>query len=104
MHNGGNEAPERSALNDDQVNILMDAIKDCPPYLFCMIGLYAGLRTEEILGLKWDCVHLDEPPHIDVRESFPIQGQQAGGYGSPEVQSGQTDDSNSQPTRRLPEG
>lgn len=74
MHNGGNEAPERSALNDDQVNILMNAIKDCPPYLFCMIGLYAGLRTEEILGLKWDCVHLDEPPHIDVRRASRFKG------------------------------
>jgi len=69
MHNGGNEAPERTALNDVQTKTLMDAIKDCPPFLFCMIALYAGLRTEEILGLKWDCVHLDEPPHIDVRRA-----------------------------------
>ena len=27
-------------------------------YVFVMIGLYAGLRREEILGLKWDCVPL----------------------------------------------
>ena len=25
-----------------------------------MLGLYAGLRREEILGLQWDCVHIDE--------------------------------------------
>ncbi len=69
MHNGGNEPPERTALNDKQMDTLLDAIKDCPPFLFCMIGLYAGLRTEEILGLKWDCVHLSEPPFIDVRRA-----------------------------------
>lgn len=69
MHNGGNEPPEKTALNNAQIKTLLNAIKDCPPYLFCLLGLYAGLRTEEILGLKWDCVHLNEPPHIDVRRA-----------------------------------
>lgn len=36
-----------------------------------MIGLYAGLRREEILALQWDCVFLDEAvPYIAVRRAW----------------------------------
>lgn len=36
-----------------------------------MLGLYAGLRREEILGLQWDCVHIDEDiPYISVRRAW----------------------------------
>lgn len=36
-----------------------------------MIGLYAGLRREEILALQWDCVFLDAPtPYISVRRAW----------------------------------
>jgi len=36
-----------------------------------MIGLYAGLRREEILALKWDCVILDtDAPYIAVRRAW----------------------------------
>ena len=36
-----------------------------------MIGLYAGLRREEILALKWDCVFLDtETPYLLVRRAW----------------------------------
>ena len=36
-----------------------------------MLGLYAGLRREEILGLQWDCVHIDEEiPYISVRRAW----------------------------------
>ena len=39
-----------------------------------MIGLYAGLRREEILGLKWDCVHLDCPaPYLSVQRAWHIE-------------------------------
>ena len=48
----------------------MDTIRDLPPYVFVMIGLYSGLRREEILGLQWDCVFLDvETPYIAVRRA-----------------------------------
>ena len=41
------------------------------PYTFVMLGLYAGLRREEILGLQWDCVHIDEEtPYISVRRAW----------------------------------
>ena len=62
---------DRKALTDDQIKKLLDAIKGLPPYVFVMIGLYAGLRREEILGLKWDCVFLDcETPYLSVRRAW----------------------------------
>ena len=57
---GGVPQEERQALTDEQVERLLDAIRDLPPYVFVMIGLYAGLRREEILALQWDSVYLDE--------------------------------------------
>ena len=49
----------------------MIQLKASPPYLFVMLGLYAGLRREEILGLQWDCVHIDDDiPYISVRRAW----------------------------------
>ena len=68
---GGKPSKERIPLTDSQVETLLDTIKGLPPYLFVMIGLYAGLRREEILALKWDCVFLDEEvPYISVRRAW----------------------------------
>lgn len=68
---GGIPQKEKEALTDEQVEQLLDAIRGLPPYVFVMIGLYAGLRREEILALKWDCVHLDEEaPYISVRRAW----------------------------------
>ena len=68
---GGTPQKEREALTDEQVEKLLAAIKDLPPYVFVMLGLYAGLRREEILALRWDCVHLDEPaPYLSVRRAW----------------------------------
>ena len=62
---GGKPAQKKEALSDQQVGLLLETIKDLPPYLFVMIGLYAGLRREEILALQWDCVFLDvHTPYI----------------------------------------
>lgn len=71
---GGKAQKDRDALTDKQVKLLLDAIKGLPPYVFVMIGLYAGLRREEILGLKWDCVYLDCPtPYLSVRRAWHIE-------------------------------
>ena len=36
-----------------------------------MLGLYVGLRREEILALQWDCVFLDEEhPYLSVRRAW----------------------------------
>ena len=56
---GGVPQEDRQALTDEQAARLLDAIRDLPPYVFVMIGLYAGLRREEILALQWDSVYLD---------------------------------------------
>lgn len=68
---GGVPSGERTALSDDQVVKLISAVKDLPPYVFVMLGLYAGLRREEILGLQWDCVHLDaDAPYLSVQRAW----------------------------------
>lgn len=68
---GGRPTKRKDALTDQQVAVLLDTVKGLPPYLFIMIGLYSGLRREEVLGLQWDCVFLDEPtPYISVRRAW----------------------------------
>ena len=68
---GGKPQNEREALTDEQVDKLLTAIKGLPPYVFVMIGLYAGLRREEILALRWDCVFLDaETPYLSVQRAW----------------------------------
>ena len=46
---GGVPQEERQALTDEQAERLLDAIRDLPPYVFVMIGLYAGLRRKKFL-------------------------------------------------------
>ena len=68
---GGIPQEDRQALTDEQVEQLLDAIRDLPPYVFVMIGLYAGLRREEILALQWDSVYLDtDAPYLTVRRAW----------------------------------
>lgn len=68
---GGKPPKGKEALTDEQVEKLLAAIKDLPPYTFVMIGLYAGLRREEILALKWDCVFLDgDAPYLSVQRAW----------------------------------
>lgn len=71
---GGKAAKEKTALTGEQVKVLLDAIRGLPPYPFVMICLYAGLRREEVLGLQWDCVFLDDDaPHIMVKRAWHIE-------------------------------
>ena len=68
---GGIPKKEKEALTDAQAEQLLDTIKDLPPYVFVMIGLYSGLRREEILALQWDSVFLDcEAPYLTVRRAW----------------------------------
>ena len=74
---GGKEPKELEALTDQQVKTLLDAVRGLPPYPFIMIGLYAGLRREEILALQWDAVDLDSAaPTISVRRAWRIEHNQ----------------------------
>ena len=64
---GGVPQKDKIPLTDAQATILLDAIRGLPPYTFVMLGLYAGLRREEILALQWDSVYLDcETPYLTV--------------------------------------
>lgn len=76
---GGKPAKRREALTDEQTAILLDSIRELPPYVFVMIGLYAGLRREEILGLKWDCVFLDEKNAVHFRKACMACGRRCAG-------------------------
>lgn len=68
---GGKPQKVKKALSDEQVEKLLTAIKDLPPYVFVMIGLYCGLRREEILALQWDCVFLDVPaPYLSIKRAW----------------------------------
>lgn len=68
---GGTPQKKKEALSNEQVDKLLSAIENLPPYIFVMIGLYAGMRREEILGLQWDCVFLDnDAPFISVRRAW----------------------------------
>ena len=68
---GGVPQKDREALSDEQVVLLLDTIRGLPPYVFVMLGLYAGLRREEILALKWECVVLDtDAPYLKVRRAW----------------------------------
>ena len=62
---------DKAALTDEQVERLLDAVEGLPTYVFVMLGLYAGLRREEILALKWDSVYLDGNfPYLTVRRAW----------------------------------
>lgn len=68
---GGVPQKDKVALTDEQAACLLDAVQGLPPYVFVMLGLYAGLRREEILALKWDAVYLDAAaPYLRVRKAW----------------------------------
>lgn len=73
LSKGGVPQEKRVALTDEQVTILLDAISTAKTDIgpFVMIGLYAGLRREEILGLMWNNITLDgAAPYISVRTAL----------------------------------
>lgn len=66
---GGKRAKKKDALTRTQEQTLLDAVAGLPVWLFIMLGLYTGMRREEIVGLKWDCVDLGGVPSITVRRA-----------------------------------
>lgn len=68
---GGIPQSENTASADDQAQRLLNAVQGSPTYVFVMLGLYAGLRREEILALQWDSVYLDtNAPYLTVRRAW----------------------------------
>lgn len=73
---GGKPAEEKKALTREQQSALCSAVRGCTVEPFIFLCLYAGLRREEALGLRWANVHLDAAtPYLDVRTSCSWQGK-----------------------------
>ena len=68
---GGVPRKDKEALSDEQVQRLLNTCKGLPPYAFVLLGLYAGLRREEILALQWDSVFLEnDAPYLRVQRAW----------------------------------
>lgn len=71
LKSGGYKAKEKTALSEEQTQTLLQAVKSTRAEPFVMLGIYTGMRREEILGLRWDCVKLeDKTPHIIVKRAL----------------------------------
>lgn len=69
LKSGGYETEEKTPLTDEQSARLLRAVKGTRAERFITIALYTGMRREEICGLRWPNVHLDDDvPYIAVRE------------------------------------
>lgn len=75
---GGKKPPEKTALTREQCAQLEEAVKGTRAYLFVMLGLYAGLRREEICGLQWKEVDLEsDPPRLTVNHAMQLYSGKA---------------------------
>lgn len=72
---GGERTKEKKPLTPRQCCALEDATRGTRAYLFVMLGLYAGLRREEICGLRWCDVDLNAaPPRLSVNHAVRFEG------------------------------
>ena len=68
---GGPPPAEVDPLTPDQASALLGAVKGTQTETFCRLCLHAGLRREEALALRWDCVHLEgAAPYLEVRRAL----------------------------------
>lgn len=75
---GGAKPKEKAALTVEQCTQLEAAVKGTRAYLFVMLGLYAGLRREEICGLQWRDIDLNaDPPRLTVNNAVRFFGGKA---------------------------
>lgn len=75
---GGAKPKEKEALTVEQCAQLEAAVKGTRAYIFVMLGLYAGLRREEICGLQWKDVDLkSDPPRLTVNNAMRFAGGKA---------------------------
>ncbi|MGN0985711.1 MAG: tyrosine-type recombinase/integrase [Candidatus Enterenecus sp.] len=67
---GGAKPAEKEALTPEQCDQLAWALEGTRAYIPVMLGMYAGLRREEIFGLRWEDVDLDaKPPRLTVNNA-----------------------------------
>ena len=75
---GGAKPKEKTALTPEQCAQLEAAVKGTRAYIFVMLGLYAGLRREEICGLQWKDIDLKaDPPRLTVNNAVRFSGGKA---------------------------
>lgn len=66
----GKDGAQKRALTEEQQKLLIEAVKGLSVEPFVYLGLYTGMRREEICGLRWDSVDLTAAaPHIIVRRA-----------------------------------
>jgi integrase len=60
-----------SWLTVDEIEALMQALPTLRLRAFFAAAIYVGLRDGELLGLRWQDLHMDaEVPNLDVRKSY----------------------------------
>ena len=75
---GGAKPEEKEALTVEQCTQLEAAVKGTRAYIFVMLGLYSGLRREEICGLQWKDIDLNSnPPRLTVNNAMRFSGGKA---------------------------
>lgn len=75
---GGAPAEEKTPLTQEQQSALLSAVKGTRAYVFVALGLYAGLRREEILALAWSDVHLNSAaPYLEVTHAVRFENNTA---------------------------
>lgn len=74
----GKKAEEKVALTKEQSAQLEQAVAGTRAYIYVMLGLYAGLRREEICGLQWRDIDLQAvPPRLTVNHAMRLSGNKA---------------------------
>lgn len=72
---GGARTQEKVPLTPEQSQILVDAVRGTKAYLFVLLALYAGLRREEICGLRWSDIDLQSgAPSLTVNNVVRFEG------------------------------
>lgn len=75
---GGAKPKEKQALTVEQCAQLEAAVKGTRAYIYVMLGLYAGLRREEICGLQWKDIDLAaKPARLTVNNAMRFSGDKA---------------------------
>lgn len=71
LKSGGKPSPPKEALTSAQVEVLEAAVRGTRVETFVLLALYAGLRREEALALRWECVDTSSPvPALTVRRAL----------------------------------